>query len=220
MRKIQIVILLTASLLFSNISFGQNSDRNFGQILQSYYLYKDKDIVNKTIVFINKTTMDHNKLNPILTGFFGALFLNDTIVKANFNSNLNSIEKPDIKELLTALFSSNIDSIYSKAKITPSFNDMNWASFFATGKTKYLDNIISNIPYAQNRSDINLFLTGETAKWSLCSNSKQDKVINLYLTTLKSNNKMIDEILDKDQQYFNEEMVDILKKQKEKGIWN
>lgn len=220
MRKIKIVLLLIVSWLFSNTSFSQNSDRNFGQILQSYYLYKDKDIVDKTIDFLNKTTMDYNRLNPILTGFFGAIFLNDTTIKANFNSNLNSIEKPEIKELLTALFSSNIDTIYSKAKIDPSFNDMNWSSFFATGNTKYLDNIISNIQYAENRSDLNLFLAGETAKWSLCSNSKQDKVVKLYLTSLKENNKIINEILDKNQQYFKEEMVDILKKQKEKGIWN
>ena len=220
MKKIKIILISVLALSFSNFSFGQTNDRNFGEILQSYYLYRDKDIIEKTIDFINNTKMDYNSLNPILTGFFGALFLNDTILKSTFNSNLNKVEKTDIKRLLTSLSSANIDSIYSKSKITAAFNDMNWSSFFATGNKKYLDNIISNIPYAENRSDINLFLAGASAKWSLCSNSKQDKVVKNYLTTLQNNNKVIKEILSKDQQDYREEMVNILRKQKEKGIWN
>lgn len=220
MKKTVIILISTLALLFLNFSFGQTNNRNFGAILQSYYLYKDKDVVEKTVDFINNTTMDYNRLNPILTGFFGALFLNDTILKSKLIFNLNKVQKADIKRLLTELSFSNIDSFYSKSKITTDFNDMNWASFFATGNKKYLDNIISNIPYAENRSDINLFLTGASAKWSLCSNSKQDKVVKNYLTSLQNNNKAIKEILNQGQQYFREETVNILKKQKEKGIWN
>ena len=216
----KLILLFVVTFSFSNYSFGQSNDRNFGKILQSYYLYKDKDLIDKTIDFINNTKMDYNSLNPILTGFFGALFLNDNSVKTNIISNLNKIEKLDIKELLTRLSSSNIDTFYSKAKVSTQYNDMNWSSFFATGNTKYVDNIISNIPFSENRIDINLFLTGASAKWSLCSNSKQDKTVKAYLSTVQEKNKNIKEILEKEQQYFREEMVSILKDQKAKGIWN
>lgn len=220
MKRIKLSLLFLIALSLFNFSFGQNSDRQFGEILQSYYLYKDKDLINKTVDFVNNTNMEYNSLSPILTGFFGALFLSDSIVKTNFISNLNKVEKSDIKELLNTLASSNIDSIYSRAKISTQFNDMNWSSFFATGNTKYLDNIIANIAYSENRSDINLFLSGASAKWSLCSNSKQDKKVKLYLTSLQDSNKTIKDILDKDQQFFREEMISILKQQKAKGIWN
>ena len=220
MKKNKSAFLLVIAILFSFVSIGQITDRNFGEILQSYYLYKDKDIIDKTIDFVNNTAMDYNSLKPMLTGFFGALFLNDTIVKSNFTNVLNRVEKSDIKELFISLASTNIDSFYAKADISVALNDMNWSSFFATGNTKYVDNIITNISYSENRSDINLFLAGATAKWSLCSNGHQDKVVKQHLTLLKDKNKIIEDILNKDQQYFREEMVDILKKQKAKGIWN
>lgn len=220
MKIIKLSLLFLIAISFSNSSLGQISDKQFGDILQSYYLNKDKYLIDKTIDFVNNTNMDYKSLTPILTGFFGALFLNDTIAKTNFISHLNKVEKPDLKALLNTLASSNIDSIYSHAKISAQFNDMNWSSFFSTGKTKYLDNIIANLLYSENRTDINLFFAGATAKWSLCSNSKQDKKVKLYLTSLQDSNKTIKEILGKDQQFFREEMISILKQQNAKGIWN
>lgn len=97
---------------------------------------------------------------------------------------------------------------------------MNWSSFFATGNTKYLDHIISHIPYSENRTDVNLFLAGVTAKWSLCSNSRQHVAVNKYLNLLKDKNPLLKEILENEPQYFREMLIRILKKQRESGIWN
>jgi len=220
MKNLINIFLLATALLPSKISFAQNTDRDFKQILQTYYLHKDKDVVNKAIDFINTTSMDYIKLSPIITGFFGAAFLNDEALKKDFTSNINRLQKTEFKQLFVFLFSSNIDTLYSQTKISASLNDMNWSSFFATGNTKYLDNIISHIPYMENRIDLNLFLAGATAKWSLCGNSKNSDVVNKYLNSLKDTNPSIKEILEKEPQYFNEMIIGILKKQKEIGVWN
>ena len=204
----------------SAFTYGQSSERNFSKILQTYYLYKDKDLVEKTFDFVNHSTMSYKRLEPILTGFFGALFLYDKDVKKSFVENIDKIEKPDIKELLMTLSSLDIDTIYSKTKITTEYNDMNWASYFATGNVKYIDNIISNVHYENERTDINLFLAGASAKWSLCSNANQDKLVKKYLESLKDKNENIKEILNQEPQYFKDKMVEILKEQKSKGIWN
>jgi len=220
MKTIKVISIFFLIFFVTPFSYGQSSERNFSNILQTYYLYKDKDLVDKTIDFVNHSPMSYKRLEPILTGFFGALFLYDKDVKKSFVSNFDKIEKPDIKELLVTLSSSNIDTLYSKTKITPEYNDMNWASYFATGNVKYIDNIISKVPYENERTDINLFLAGASAKWSLCSNASQDKLVKKHLNSLKDKNKNIKDILQEDPQYFKDKMVEILKEQKSKGIWN
>lgn len=220
MKNLFIILFLAVILLPAKNAHAQNTDRNFGQILQTYYLHQDKDIVDKAIDFVNNTPMEYNKLSPIITGFFGAAFLNDGALKKDFTLNINRVQKPEFKQLFISLFSSNIDTIYSQTKITTVLNDMNWSSFFSTGNTKYLDNIISHIPYVENRIDVNLFLAGATAKWSLCSNSRQNDTVNKHLNSLKNKNPLLKEILENDPQYFREVMINILKKQRENGIWN
>jgi hypothetical protein len=220
MKNLISIFLLAIALLPSKISFAQNTDRDFKQISQTYYLHKDKDVVDKAIDFINNTPMDYIKLSPIITGFFGAAFLNDEVLKKDFVLNINRIQKTEFKQLFVFLFSSNIDTLYSQTKISVSLNDMNWSSFFATGNTKYLNNIISHIPYMENRIDLNLFLAGATAKWSLCGNSRQHDAVSRYLNSLKDKNPLLKEILENEPQYFREMTISILKKQRESSIWN
>jgi hypothetical protein len=205
-------------LLFPDLSLGQ-IQRDFGDILQTYYLHKDKDLLEKTIEVLNSPQTEYKRFKPILTGFFGALFSNDVSMKNNFSSNLNKIENPDFKELIEYLTISNIDSIYSKTSLSPEYNDMNWASFFATGNTNFLDNIIANISLAENRIDRNLYLTGASAKWSLCSNARNDKIVKNHLAELKENKKAIKEILKKEPYEFKQEMITVIKEQRAKGLW-
>lgn len=212
--------MIVMMVVVSSFSYGQTTERNFSNILQNYYVYKDKDLVDKTIDFVNHSTITYQKLEPILSGFFGALFLSDKEVKKSFESNFDKIEKQEIRKLMMILSTSNRDTLYSKTKVTTEYNDRNWASYFATGNLKYIDNIIANVPYENERTDLSLFLAGASAKWSLCSNAKQDELVKKYLTGLKDKNENIKEILQEDPQYFKNKMVQIIKEQRLKGIWN
>jgi hypothetical protein len=216
MRVFKIVFLIAISS-FPGFSSGQ--ERTFSDILQTYYLYKDKDLVEKTIQMLNSPQTEYKRFETLLTGFYGALFSIDTLTKNSFNSNLDRFQNADFKKLFKQLSTSNIDSIYSKTPLSPEYNDMNWASFFATGDVKFLNKIIANISHAQDRVDRNLFLTGASAKWSLCSNARQDKRVKEHLEGLKEN-KNIQEILDKHPQALRQEMIDIIKGQRAKGLWN
>ena len=218
MKKFLTILILIVSL--SNTVIGQNKERGFSDILQTYYLHKDKDITEKTIVFLNSPQADFVRLKPILTGFFGALFASDTVVKRNIISEINQLENSDFKKLFSLLDTSNIDTIYFNEKKSPAYNDMNWSSYFASGNLKYLDNIISNIHYSNERIDRNLFLTGASAKWSLCSNARQDLNVKKYLKSQKKNNKSVGEILKKEPYEFKEEMITVIKEQRAKGLWN
>jgi hypothetical protein len=218
LRSLLIAILLVC--LFHPV-FGQESEQeqDYYNVLQTYYLKKDKDIVNKTISFLNNTQIDYTKAQPHLTGFFGALFASDAKIKTDFSDKINKIKDADFKKLFTHLLSTTIDSIYAKTPITPAYNDMNWSSYFATGNTKFLNNIIANMHFDDERKDMNLFMTGASAKWSLCSNAQQDKNVNAYLVSLKGTNPMISEILNKQPADIFQETVDVVKAQKAKGLW-
>ncbi len=218
MKIFKIACLIIISSL-SKLSFGQEAQRTFSDIIQTYYLYKDKELVEKTIEELNSPKTEYKRFEPLMTGFYGALFSMDTVVRNSFNSSLNRITNQDFKELFKQLISSNIDSIYSKTPLSPEYNDMNWASFFATGDVKFLNKIIANISHAEERVDRNLFLTGASAKWSLCSNARQDKRVKEHLNGLKEN-KNIQEILDKHPQEFRQEMINIIGGQRAKGLWN
>ncbi len=220
MRQLRTFIILLVTVSFSNLTYGQDSQRNFSEIMQTYYLNQDKDLVEKTIEFVNNPKADYKRLEPILTGFFGALFSADTTVRSAFLKNSDKFQNIDFKQLFIFLIATNIDSIYAKTPLTPAFNDMNWASYFATGNLKFLDRIILNIPLVENRIDLNLFLIGATAKWSLCSNARQDKKVKEHLSNQKVNKKVIKEILKKEPQEFKQEMKDIIAEQRAKGIWN
>lgn len=220
MRKFKFFIHFLIIVSFSNLASGQEIQRNFSDILQTYYLNKDKDVVEKTIVFLNNPKSDYNRFEPILTGFYGALFSIDTAIKNDFFLNLNRLEKSEFVQLFIFLNATNIDSIYSKTPLSPAYNDMNWSSYFATGDVKFLNKIIANIHHAENRIDRNLFVTGATAKWSLCSNAKQDKQVKEHLTTLKDNKKIIKAILKRDPHEFKQEMTDVIIKQRANGLWN
>ena len=214
------MIILFGTVWFSNLAYGQDSQRDFSEIMQTYYLHQDRDLVEKTIEFVNNPKADYKRLEPLLTGFFGALFSADTTVRSAFMKNSDNFQNIDFKQLFIFLNQTNIDSIYSKTPITPTFNDMNWGSYFATGNVKFLDRIISNIPLAENRIDRNLFLTGASAKWSLSSNATQDKQVKGHLSNQKENKKVIKEILKKDPEEFKQEMKDIIIEQRSKGLWN
>ena len=220
MKQLRTIMILLGTVWFSNLIYGQDSQRDFSEIMQTYYLYQDKDIVEKTIEFVNNPKADYKRLEPILTGFFGALFSNDTIVRSAFFKNSDKFQNTEFKQLFIFLNATNIDSIYSKTHLTPAFNDMNWSSYFATGNVKFLDKIISNVPLAENRIDRNLFLTGASAKWSLCSNARQNKQVKEHLMNQKDNKKIIKEILEKEPQEFKQEMKDIIVEQRAKGLWN
>ncbi|HEY0031310.1 MAG TPA: hypothetical protein VGC65_11165 [Bacteroidia bacterium] len=219
MNKIKIIIALSIAVLYCGRSFGQAASRGFSEILQTYYLYQDKDVVDKTISYLNNPEADYKRMEPVLTGFFAALFAKDSLVKNEFGTKIEKLDRQEFKDLFTALELSNVDSVYAKTPLSPAYNDMNWSSFFATGEVKYLDRIINNIHLSDDRIDRTLFLTGASAKWSLCSNARQDQLVKEHLASSKVEKKNIKEILKKEPAEFKEEMKEIVKQQREKGLW-
>ena len=68
---------------------------------------------------------------------------------------------------------------------SPSFLDALWGSFFATGDERYVQRLISVLPYLKKEGDIQKLLIGGAAKWSLTANAVQHaKVLEICQSEL------------------------------------
>jgi hypothetical protein len=220
MKKLKYYSILTI-ILFIFYLIGCRTDKkspSFDKIIDTYYKDKNINLVSITISHLNSDTLSYEENTPVLIGFYGEIFSKDTIIKSQILKNLEKIDNSDYKKVFEFLASTDIDTIYKYMELSPGYNDMLWSSFSASGNTKYIDKIIKNTELSSNREDINLFFTGGTAKWSLSSVARQDSVVKSHLLSLKDSIPIIDTILAKEPEYFNEEMTNMVNEQKMKGI--
>jgi hypothetical protein len=98
---------------------------------------------------------------------------------------------------------------------------MYWSSYFASGNTQYLDNLINTaMNYKDERKDLTLFLAGQSALWSLSSNSRQYNTVKKYIKKCKVLSKdQIEYILTTDPQFTESETTRIIQEQRKAGNW-
>jgi len=219
MKQLREFITGVLMLLFAFAAQAQNSQAEFSKILQTYYKDKDKELVQKTINFVNDPEADFQNIKPIFTGFFGALFYQDAAIKKDFQQKLQSFTNSEVRELFVYLIDHNGPKLYTDTEVSPTQNDMYWSSYFATGDIQYVDKIIANAALSENRTDLGLFLTGASAKWSLCSNATQDDGVKNHLAKQKDS-PLANEILTTDSETLKAQIINIIKEQRKKGIWN
>ncbi|MBD0404979.1 hypothetical protein [Flammeovirga sp. EKP202] len=214
-------ILLTCFIL-CNITkvIGQNHQNDFTKTLHHYYLEKDEKLLEHSIEFFNSNKFNSEQLTPMITGFYGGLFLKDAEVKEEFKIGFQKFEDPLLRKLFKQLLKAeDIDELMNGFPISPSQNDMNWAAFFSTGNTKYLTVILKNATHAENREDLNLFLTGASAKWSLASNAQNHKRVSNFLKKNKEYKDLSKDILEKEPADFKKQIREVIIQERAKGNW-
>lgn len=215
---LKLALFFAFTLLLTTTTQAQDGEAEYGNMLQTYYSQNDPDLVGKTVAFVNTTSMPYQRLAPMLQGFFGALFQQNSALQTTFYARLAEVKPPEYQQLFQRIRRTNLDSLYAQIRPTPQLNDMNWASYFATGNTKYLDNLLHNAQYYAERKDLVLFVTGSSAMWSLSSNARQHPAVQAYLAKAKSKNAAL--ALKKEPGYFREEMAEIVRQQRAKGVWD
>lgn len=218
MKFYKTLILLLSVFLLNTMAYCQEESFDFGKMMHTYYLEKDKDLLKHSVEYFNSVSEDTD-LSAIVTGFYGGLFLKSPEIRDEFRLALDQFTNTQIKSILHQLTHKDITSILENHPISPSFNDMNWAAYFATGNTNYVENILANCKHAKNRKDLNLFLTGASAQWSLCSNASQDKNVKQFLKTTKNFKKFATQILESDPLELKNKITRIVQEERTKGNW-
>ncbi len=216
MKKAALMILLAVTgSLFSEEPIP------FNVKMMYYYEYQFPDIVELTIDYLNSESSLEDKWAHKLIAFYIALFENDSTVRSKVKNSIDRISSNRyvIQRSLDKTPSDYLDQFPP----SPTKNDLFWSMFFATGDGEYLNYLIKNIPLYENRKDLNLFMTGSTAIWSLSANSKQHEAVSEYIGSIKTESEYVghwlNQILELDIGDFRENVVTIIKNQKELGIW-
>ena len=202
------------------------SGKDFNVFLQEYYLFPRLDLVKSALEYVAKSGMLANESAvPSIISFFSVLFSQHHNMINTWESFAQNDQQLKILIPYIVDGSKNPKAIVSRGPISPSTNDICWGCYFACGDISYIRLLANHLEYYNNRTDINLFMTGASAKWSLSSNARNYENIKEKLNIIKNEvnsdiAKIITDLLLKNPGNIQKEIMEIITEQKEKGIWN
>jgi hypothetical protein len=198
--------------------------RDFDRFTHHYYEEPNPDLVEDAIRYASKAGVFQKKSAiPPLSGFFSEIFRQNP---AQMMTWLAVIKQQDetTRRVLESASATNPRADIHDYTPSPQMNDMCWGAFFASGRLEYLNRILDNLQYLEERADIKLYLTGASAKWSLDSNAENHALVR---ETLRSNlskataarKKVLEEILTRSPADIEAETIAVLEAQRRSGVW-
>ncbi|WP_375416015.1 hypothetical protein [uncultured Hymenobacter sp.] len=203
----------------------QSSPQTYSHVVEQYYLKPDTSVVTLLVRHLNEASSDTLRRAVILhhapsyQGFYCALATKEPTVKSQLTARLTQISDLQLRRLIARSYRAALDSLFQKTPVSPGFNDMSWGAYFATGNAHYLDLLIRNCRYANERKNQNLFFTGTSAWWSLASVAQQDEVVRAYLISQRGHQKGIDLILNTDPATLRQQITATYVEYQRKGRW-
>src|SRR5262249_26377463 len=103
-------------------------------------------------------------------------------------------------------------------------NDMYWGAFSATGRTDFIQKLVEQLRYWDEREDEQLFFAGATAGWSLSSRARTDSLVRSTLerqrlTADERTRALISEVLQEEPAQIKQDIAAVVEKQRETGKW-
>lgn len=202
------------------------SENELDELLNTYYLNPRPELISDAILFMNKEKLfEKQSAEAPSLAFFALVFQNNQDRTPKWNEVINSTNGKTRELLSTAMtMAKEKDPIMKIREHSPSVNDMYWAAFFATGDERYLGRLVDELRYVDERSSMELFVTGASAKWSLAANAARHKKVRAYLQITISSSQsrtgdIVKDLLEKGPEKVRSETIEILKAQKDKGRW-
>lgn len=107
---------------------------------------------------------------------------------------------------------------------TATTNDMYWAAYFASGDPLYVRKVIKQLVYCDERTDVNLYLTGASAQWSLAGNAANHPDVRAIMEKASHSatgrvQKLLVAALQQTPEQIRNETISVLKAGKAAGNW-
>ncbi len=190
MKTFHYILLLLIVLPVSSVSAKEivaiNKLTEFNEFTENYYRTPRPDLVESALhYFTSSDLIKHRKVAIPIFMTFSCIISNSTeINREKWIKTLPDIDK-SYHLILGALFEYPPEKFLNEAAIDDSLRiDMNWACFFASGKTKYLKNIIDRLKYLKNEDPL-LYIIGASAKSSLSSNARKHKLVRNVIENIQ-----------------------------------
>ena len=209
-----------ATSTYSAENTDASAEEEFSFLLMNYFKDKNPKLVQVTVNFFRQMPLVTEDMQMPLVGFYAELF-RDKKLKEKLLAEIDSLKSRNVSQFFHSVAEFDLDKFYANPEANPNVNDMFWGSFFASGKTKYLDLVIDNaVKYHDEKTDLVKFLTGDSACWSLASNAQQYKEVREHLEKSRQKGEaVIDYILNTDPDEIRMNTVFFLQEQKTAGIW-
>lgn len=148
-----------------------------GEFMSTYYKSPEPDAIEALIRVLGKNEQIEGNGGPAVAGFLAEVAHANPERVENWVAVANTMDEGAAAVLIAGLESGkNIDKIRSMLDVGPSYNDLRWGGFMASGEPIYVHNQIRMLGYYAS-NDFNELATAFTAKWSLCSNARQHDLV-------------------------------------------
>jgi hypothetical protein len=192
---------------------------------QTYYQRPRPDLIADLFSALQPTGVSEgpHAITPFV-GFFSEVFAANPGRLAEWQALVPKQEASTRRLLYRALALSRAGGVLTIEGHSPAVNDMYWGAFFASGRTTYLQKLVDQLRYWDERDDQMLFFAGASAKWSLASNALSDSLVRATLAgrTLTADQRtraLIDELLREGPAQVQQEMAEVVRRQSEAGKW-
>jgi hypothetical protein len=226
---IRLTVVLLVSMLGACAGTGSTREApqpmtlgEFSKFTQEYFRTPQPERIESAMLFLDHSPLARETRTQVLiTMSFSCITHRPELKQRSWEQAINSLHYP-ASALMKVAVTTEPDALVSGIPLSPQQNDMNWACFFGTGDTSYLDRIVAATSHSSERKDMNAFLAAASAKWSLASNAAHYQEVRTYVEGLRSNKQydaMAKEILESDPASIQAETTRIIAEQHRKGIW-
>ena len=198
---------------------------DLGAFMEGYYLRPQPELIAAFVTALNGSSLVKKAPDAAPTvAFLSEVFAANPKRLPEWQVLILKQDEETRAALMGALTLSEKGGVLALDGHSPGLNDMLWGAFFASGNAKFLQRLVEQLPYYGERKDLALFLTGATARWSLASNAQSKPRVrsileSIALRTDKRSRELLAELLLVDPASMKEETIEIVKRQKEAGVW-
>jgi hypothetical protein len=223
MRKYLLLFFVSLCTL-SNSQVKPLAQHDYIESLQSFFQHPSSTLLIKLVNSVENDTALLNNANGQATilGFLAAAFQKYNNSFDTFQELVNNLHNSKLLEKYCLKLSLSQDTILNWPGHSPSINDLHWGGFFASGDTRYLSKLVSEMEYCDTNDSLLLFLTGASAKWSLSSNANQYIEVKHFLEVAKDTSSnylrtQIEESLQLTPNELQDKMIEKIKLYKNKS---
>jgi hypothetical protein len=223
-----LAILLVAAA--GSVVTAQNSSElkapgDISGFMQSYYLHPQPGRIGAVIDALPASGILKSPSSaPPLMGFFSEIFAANPNLLPEWQTHIAKQDDQAKAMLDQALKLSQSGGVLNSTGHSAQWNDAYWGAFFATGNPKFVDKIVDQLRYFDERTDEALFLSGATAMWSLATNSHTYTAVRSAIDSAKVNadkrtQELIAQLLTDDPARIKQEIAEVVKTQRDAGRW-
>ncbi len=200
------------------------STNELSEFMQGYWQNPRPDLVESALKYaVESGTWKRENLVPPMFAGFSCLFDKYPDRKDDWSKAIAAFDE-EPREFFLKAMELKPPQFIEVSPVSPSRNDMNWACYFITADVRYARDVINTMGHLDERKDLQTFLGATSAQWSLASISQDnDKVREELRATAAGKDPELaaaaKATLEKPIEQLREYAMEVLRQQRDAGVW-